>query len=624
MEQLIEPVIIESENASLCLIPTPQEIKAVIFELNNQKAPGPDGLPALFYKKYWDIVGTTVIEAIQSFFRSGQLLKEVNNSLIVLIPKVKSPSSVNHVRPISLCNTVYKTISKLIVSKIRPILDKLISPAQSAFIPNKWIAENQLIVHELLHSFKRRKVTGGFIALKIDLQKAYDRVNWKFLQAVLTNFGFHGMFINWVMECVSSVSSSILINGGKSKTIFPTRGLRQGDPLSPYLFILCQEVLSRIIDREHMIVNIKGVKMNMGGPDFTHVMFADDLMLFSKASSNEVLSLNSCLEKYCHWSGQLVNRSKSGIIFSKLVHLNQKRRLKNILQMKKVPKNAKYLGGPLFSSRSRSKDFMYLQENLEARLTGWKSKCLSWAGRCTLIKSVAQAIPTYTFSTFHVPTAVCDKLDATTRRFWWSPKKEKGRYLAWKSWDYLCNSKAFGGLGFRKAKRCNEAFIAKLAWMIASKRDSPCMRALRCKYKVKDSWLSDEPRIHATQTWRAMERMKPLIKEGACFLVGNGLSIDVWKEPWVPWLPQFIPKPKNQSTAIVPMKVADLIDQSSKCWSESKLNELFDDASISAIKQISIPTIPKIDKLVWILDSKGNFSVKSAIKTNHSQTIENL
>jgi hypothetical protein len=380
LEQLIEPVIIESENASLCLIPTPQEIKAVIFELNNQKAPGPDGLPALFYKKYWDIVGTTVIEAIQSFFRSGQLLKEVNNSLIVLIPKVKSPSSVNHFRPISLCNTVYKTISKLIVSKIRPILDKLISPAQSAFIPNKWIAKNQLIVHELLHSFKRRKVTGGFIALKIDLQKAYDRVNWKFLQAVLTNFGFHGMFINWVMECVSSVSSSILINGGKPKIIFPTRGLRQGDPLSPYLFILCQEVLSRIIDREHMIGNIKGIKMNMGGPDFTHVMFADDLMLFSKASSNEVLSLNSCLEKYCRWFGQLINKSKSGIIFSKLVHLNQKRRLKNMLQMKKVLENAKYLGAPLFSSRSRSKDFMHLQENLEARLTRWRSKCLSWVG----------------------------------------------------------------------------------------------------------------------------------------------------------------------------------------------------------------------------------------------------
>ncbi len=109
------------------------------------------------------------------------------------------------------------------------------------------------------------------------------------------------------MECVGSVSSSILINGGKSKHFSPSRGLRQGDPLSPYLFILCQEVLSRIIDREHMAENLSCVKMNVGGPEVTNVMFADDLMLFSKASSRDVLALNSCLEKYCLWSGQLVN-----------------------------------------------------------------------------------------------------------------------------------------------------------------------------------------------------------------------------------------------------------------------------------------------------------------------------
>ena len=105
---------------------------------------------------------------------------------------------------------------------------------------------------------------------------------------------------------------------------------------------------------------------------------------------------------------------------------------------------------------------MYLQEKLEASLTKWRSKCFSWADRCTLIKSVVQAIPTYTLSAFDVLIALCDKLDATTRRFWWSPKKEKGRYLAWKSWDYLCNPKIFGGLEFRKSKKCNEAFIAKL------------------------------------------------------------------------------------------------------------------------------------------------------------------
>jgi hypothetical protein len=175
LEQLISPAISSSDSAGLCRIPTPQEIKCTIFDMYNQKVPGPDGLPALFYKKYWHIVGVTVIEAIQSFFTSGKLLKEVNNSLIVLIPKNKNHISVNNFRPISLCNTVYKAISKLLVSRLRPLLDKLISPSQFSFIPRRWIAENQLIVHELLHSFKRRKVKGGFLALKIDLQKAYDR-----------------------------------------------------------------------------------------------------------------------------------------------------------------------------------------------------------------------------------------------------------------------------------------------------------------------------------------------------------------------------------------------------------------------------------------------------------------
>ena len=285
LENLISPLISDAENSELCRIPTNQEIKEVIFGLNSQKSPGPDGLPALFYKRYWTTVGSDVIDAVKGFFRSGRMLNEVNNSLIVLIPKIKSPSSVNHFRPISLCNTVYKTISKLIVSRIRPILDKLVSPSQSAFIPGRWIAENQLLVHELLHSFKRRKVVRGFVALKIDLQKAYDWVNWNFLQVVLTNFRFHKIIIQWIMECVSSVSASVLINGGKSKQFYPSRGLRQGDPLSPYLFILCQEVLSRIIDKEHAVGSLSGVKMNPGGPEITNVMFANDLMLFAKATS---------------------------------------------------------------------------------------------------------------------------------------------------------------------------------------------------------------------------------------------------------------------------------------------------------------------------------------------------
>ena len=161
----------------MCLIPSPLKIKESLFGMQNLKFPGPDGLPALFYKQYWPIVGNNVIKVVQNFFISGQMLSEVNQSLIVLIPKNQSPTNVNHFRPISLCNTVYKIISKILVSRLRPLLSDLISPCQSAFVPDGWIAKNQLVVHELLHSFKKRKVKGGFIALKVDLQKAYDRVN---------------------------------------------------------------------------------------------------------------------------------------------------------------------------------------------------------------------------------------------------------------------------------------------------------------------------------------------------------------------------------------------------------------------------------------------------------------
>ncbi len=135
--------------------------------------------------------------------------------------------------------------------------------------------------------------------MKIDLQKAYDRVSWDFLRIVLRNFGFCPTFTNWILECVSTVSFSVLVNGGTTNHFYPTRGIRQGDPLSPYLFILCQEVLSRLIEKECLAGSLKGVKMNLAGPAFTHVMYVDDLMFFAKASSQEVQILDGCLEQYC-------------------------------------------------------------------------------------------------------------------------------------------------------------------------------------------------------------------------------------------------------------------------------------------------------------------------------------
>jgi hypothetical protein len=356
--------------------------------------------------------------------------------------------------------------------------------------------------------------------------------------------------------------------------------------------------------------------MNRGGPMFTNVMFADDIMLFSKACNQDVLAFNKCLETFCSWSGQLVNQNKSGLIFSKLVPLNQKRRLKAELQMNKVQENASYLGAPLFASGKRLRDFNFLQEKLEAHLKGWRSKNLSWASCHTLIKSVVLALPTYTFSTFDVPVGICNKLDAATRRFWWNPKKDKGGFIAWKAWEQLCRPKIHGGLGFSTAKKFNEALLAKLTWFVASKRVSPCIAALRSKYKVKDDWLKADPCKYASNFWKAIERLKSLINKGACFLVGDGASIDVWKEPWVPWLHNFTPIPKSESFLNIPLKVADLIDEDTRRWNLAVLIELFDANSVGAILKIVLPHTPKPDKLIWVLNSKGNFTVQSALQAS--------
>uniref|UniRef100_A0A2N9EDK3 Reverse transcriptase zinc-binding domain-containing protein n=1 Tax=Fagus sylvatica TaxID=28930 RepID=A0A2N9EDK3_FAGSY len=165
----------------------------------------------------------------------------------------------------------------------------------------------------------------------------------------------------------------------------------------------------------------------------------------------------------------------------------------------------------------------------------------------------------------------------------------------------------------------NAALIAKLTWMVASKRLSPCIVALRNKYKVTADWLREEPLKYASKTWKAIERMKILINNGACFLVGDGESIDVWKEPWVPWLHNFTPKPKYPSMILSPLKVADLIDNNSRSWNLRRIQELFDAESAEAISKIKIPATPIDDKLIWILDPKGKFSVKSVIRSAQGQ-----
>jgi hypothetical protein len=237
--------------------------------------------------------------------------------------------------------------------------------------------------------------------------------------------GFPHNIINVIMRCVTTVTFSILINGVPSQVFSPQRGLRQGDPLSPYLFILCADVFSELINQAKQNMWIKGVKIAHGAPEVTHLFFADDSLLFCRAKNEEITHIKNIIATYQNASGQLVNANKSEIMFSKHVSEDVKDSIQESLAMQKVEHFSKYLGMPTYIGRSKNQFFQFIQDKIWKKLKGWKEKNLSFAGRATLIKAVAQAIPTYIMSSFLLPKGLCDHMESLISNFWWGSNVDK-------------------------------------------------------------------------------------------------------------------------------------------------------------------------------------------------------
>ena len=195
--------------------------------------------------------------------------------------------------------------------------------------------------------------------------------------------------------------------------------------------------------------------------------------------------------------------------------------------------------------------------------------------------------------------------------------------MDWKAWEDLCILKGKGGLGFKTTKSTNKALLAKLACMIANKCDSLCMEILRTKYKVRHDWLHKDPHRKASPIWRAIENAKEIIVKGACYLIRDGASVSIWQDPWVPWLQGFIPKPKAMQPFPTLLTVSQLINQNSHEWKSELVHEIFEAKSAQAILSIHLPAGVRPDKLIWVLDPKGRFSVRSAYRVFTTQIHNN-
>ena len=244
----IPTIVTDEMNMELSKNFTREEIVTTLKQIHPTKSPGPDGMSTLFFQKYWDIVGSNVSNMVLNALNSGMSFDVINKTNIALIPKTNNPKRMTDFRPINLCNVIYKLIYKTLANCLKVFLPLIITENQSAFIADRLITDNVLIAYELVHYLKhKREGKDCFMATKLDMSKAFDRVEWGFIEGVMRKMGFNEGWISLVMRCISSVSYSVIINGETFGNIVPFRGLRQGDPLSPYLFLLCVEGLSTLL-----------------------------------------------------------------------------------------------------------------------------------------------------------------------------------------------------------------------------------------------------------------------------------------------------------------------------------------------------------------------------------------
>jgi ribonuclease HI len=599
-------------NLALCREFTDEEIGDALFQIGPIKAPGPDGLPGRFFQRNWAIMKQEVIGAVKDFFRSGKMAEGVNDTVIVLIPKGPNPESLADYRSISLCNVVYKIISKCLVNRLRPILDSIISETQSAFVPGRLITDNAIIAFEGFHKIQHHNnQNSSHCAYKLDLSKAYDRVDWNFLEKAMMKMGFCTTWTNWIMACVRSVRFSVRINGSTLDTFTPSRGLRQGDPLSPYLFLLVGEALTCILKNEVTKGSITPLKVARRAPGISHLLFADDCLLFFKATKEEAQAVNNALNLFQRCTGQLLSVNKCSVLFSQVCPTEAQEEVKTALKVTSYTFEEKYLGLPTPDGRMKGEHFQPIMDRFTKRLTNWAEKFMSHGAKDILIKAVAQALPGFVMGVFKMSAGFCDQFERLIRDFWWGDEQGQ-RKVHWLAWENMIKPKGKGGIGFRDISLFNQALLARQAWRLIQRPNSLCARVLKAKYYPNGNILDTVFATDPSPVWRGVEFGLELLKKGIIKRIGNGKNTQFSRDNWLP---------RDSGLKIAGLKknsrrrwVNQLILPNSNSWNTSLLRELFYDFDVDTILKIKLPGYEVEDCVAWHYENNGCFTVKSAYR----------
>ncbi|KAL6564457.1 hypothetical protein OROMI_015907 [Orobanche minor] len=463
-------------------------------------------------------------------------------------------------------------------------------------------------VNHYLHQKSNRR--SGFASLKLDMAKAYDRVEWNFLKQMMLKLGFPEAWVSLIMQCVCKAQYNIVSGCHIMGPLVPQRGLRQGDPISPYLFIICAEALSLSLTNLEDRGSIHGCSVAPNAPSISHLFFADDSYLFFKASKSEATAIKNCLIAYEKASGQKINFAKSSISFSKKCRDVNRIDSSAILGVSTQALPDTYLGLPSIIGRNRSKVFNFIEGMVQSRLMNWKSRFLSRAGKEIMLKSVVQALPTYAMSLFLIPDNLCSSLEKMMNSFWWGSDGSRKSGIHWKAWDRLCIPKKFGGMGFRKLHYFNIALLAKQGWRLLTNPNSLVARVYKACYYPDSSFLDAALGDKPNYIWRSILSAQHLVSTGARRLVGSGKDITIWHDPWLPdEANPYIESPEIANFDLV--KVEDLLSEHGKFWDMDLIQSIFTPRDRELVKKVSLSIRLLDDGWYWLGERKGSYSVKS-------------
>ncbi|VFQ75326.1 unnamed protein product [Cuscuta campestris] len=426
IKEYLEVRVTEADNLELTKVPTGEEIKEVVWNLNPDSAPGPDGFNGNFFKSCWDTVKEDIISASQEFFLGIPVPRSYGSTFLTLIPKKEDPKNFSDYRPISLSTFMSKINTKILANRLQKILPKIISFEQTGFQQNKGIEEQILLTEEMVHKIDN-KTRGRNIIIKLDMAKAFDNMEWDFITFVLQSLGFSKKACDLLMANLFATHISILINGSPCGFFKMQRGVKQGDPLSPLLFIIASEGLSCILNQS---MN-KGIIHHYNtGRDLivSHLGFADDIIIFTKGDGANLKKLVSLLKVYLDASGQVINYSKSRFYCGKKCSSSDINKMGRILGMQHGQIPFRYLGAPICKGILRKEDCKELINHFDFYLHNWFSKTLNQMGRVVLIKHVLSAIPLHILAVHTLPNSVINSIHRKMNNFLWGHNKDKPKY----------------------------------------------------------------------------------------------------------------------------------------------------------------------------------------------------